>query len=45
MYFPQVTVDRIRNRCKEKGISISKLNKICELSKNTITQSGKEQKV
>ena len=41
MYNPQITVDRVRAIACEKGVSISNLNETCELSKNTITQSGK----
>lgn len=40
-YLPQVTAERIKSLASANGISISKLNEICELSKNTIAQTGK----
>lgn len=43
MYNSQLTTDRIRQAIKEKNISMSKLNEICNLSKNAISSAGKSQ--
>lgn len=43
MYNSQVTADRIKRRAKEQGVSMTQLNEICELSKNTIAQAGRSQ--
>lgn len=40
MYISQITVDRIKKIREEKGISAAELNKICELSKNTVSTSA-----
>lgn len=39
-YSPALTAERIRTIAHQKGISISKLSGTCQLSKNTIKQSG-----
>lgn len=40
MYISQITADRIRKIREEKGISATELNRICDLSKNTISVSA-----
>lgn len=39
-YSPALTAERIRTIAHQKGISMSKLSGTCQLSKNTIKQSG-----
>ena len=39
MYNPQITVERIMSRLKEKGISLKYLQEKCELSENAIKRS------
>lgn len=43
MYDSQTVVERIRNISKRKDIPIGLLNEKCELSENTISQSGKSE--
>ena len=41
MYNSQTVTERIKKVVKEKKVSMTQLNEICELSENTISQSAK----
>lgn len=43
MYNPQITYIRIQRLATIQGMSMTELNKKCELSKNTISQSANSQ--
>lgn len=43
MYNTQLTYDRIDEMSKLRGISIGKINEICSLSKNAISNAAKSE--
>lgn len=43
MYNAQLTYDRIDEMSKLRGISIGKINEICSLSKNAISNAAKSE--
>lgn len=43
MYNAQITYDRIDEMAKLRGISIGKINEICSLSKNAISNAAKSE--
>lgn len=43
MYNAQITYNRIKETAKSKGISISKINELCSLSENAISNAAKSE--
>lgn len=41
MYNPQLTYERIQQRCKEIGMKITDLNAKCNISKDTLSKAAK----